>query len=104
VVTKKTPAQQFERFVNRDGPVNPKTGTPCHLWTGEVNSDGYGVFDLGRVTLLAHRFAYQLAHGLIATGYFVDHDDPDRGCGVRLCVNVQHLRVMTPFRTESGGR
>jgi hypothetical protein len=102
-VVRKTPAERFARYVNRDGPVNPKTGTPCHLWTGETTDDGYGVFDLGKVTILAHRFAYQLANGFIATGYFIDHDDPDRGCGVQLCVNAEHLRAATPFHSESGG-
>lgn len=88
------PADRFKRYVNYDGPINPKTETACHLWIGATKGD-YGLFQItGKVSVVAHRFAYERAHGRIPTGYFVDHDDPERGCGVGLCVNAEHLRAV----------
>jgi hypothetical protein len=103
-VSRRLPSERFARYVNLDGPINPKTGTRCHLWTGAVTSEGYGLFEItARLSVVAHRFAYQQVHGLIDTGYFVDHDDPDIGCQQPLCVNVEHLRAVTPFQKEGGG-
>jgi HNH endonuclease len=77
--------QDFERFVNR---------TPtCWLWTGGVNPQGYGAFRVGQVQSGAHRWAYQWAKGPIPQGLQVHHT-----CHERLCVNPQHLEVVTRRR------
>lgn len=94
------PSKRFKRYVDYDGPINPKTGTPCHLWTGTV-VDGYGVFELPfNLTIAAHRFAYQQVYGFIPTGHFVDHDDPNYGCGNQLCMNAEHMRLLSPFEEQ----
>jgi hypothetical protein len=58
----------------------------CWLWTGGVQSAGYG---MARGTT-AHRVAYTLAVGPIPEGHHLHHE-----CQVRLCVNPAHLRPIT---------
>lgn len=81
--------ERFEANVNRSGPVpahRPELG-PCWLWTGGQHSKGYGKFD---GTLLAHRVAYELFVGPIATGLQIDHL-----CRNHICVNPTHLEPVT---------
>ena len=83
-------AERFEEKVNRSG--------DCHLWTGAVSgknspySGGYGCLqgEAKGQTVLAHRVAWELAHGPIPDGLQVDHI-----CRNRLCVNTAHLRLVT---------
>lgn len=73
-----------ERFwvkVNRSG--------LCWLWTGGVDSDGYGqTWREGR-TKKAHRVAWEICHGAIPEGLFVLHNCPS-GDNPR-CVRPEHL-------------
>lgn len=67
----------------------------CHLWTGAINSKGYGTLKIRNtagkwVSGLAHRFAYEQAFGHIPAGMVVDHE-----CRIRSCVNPAHLRAAT---------
>jgi hypothetical protein len=90
---------RFWRFVNRDGPVpaiRPDLG-PCHLWTGHINPNGYGMFSVSHrtgenVRSMAHRFAYELLIGPIPEGFDVDHL-----CFVPACVNGAHLEAVSPL-------
>lgn len=60
----------------------------CILWEGHIGKrDGYGKAS-GRG---AHRQAWEKANGPIPKGMWVDHI-----CRVRACVNVKHLRIVTP--------
>ena len=68
----------------------------CWLWAGSIISTGYGNFFVGRdpetgrkVSMLAHRFSYELVHGAIPEGHVVDHK-----CYVHNCVNPQHLQAV----------
>jgi hypothetical protein len=65
----------------------------CHIWVG--NTSGYAPGQYGVLTFrnkrwFAHRVAYELRHGPIPRGMDIDHL-----CHVRLCVNVDHLRMTT---------
>lgn len=69
--------------------IDPVTG--CHIWTGSVMpSTGYGQYRTVETNLYAHRMAYELLVGPIPEGLEIHHV-----CGVRRCVNVQHLVTLT---------
>lgn len=69
----------FEQ-VDKNGPGG------CWLWLGVVNPDGYGVFKRKGFGTSAHRVFYQVLVGKIPRGLELDHL-----CGVRNCVNPEHL-------------
>ena len=74
-------------------PLVEKTST-CWIWRGSRHPGGYG--QLGRLTAtgrteLAHRLVYTLLVGPIPDGLTLDHI-----CRNRLCVNPDHLEVVTP--------
>ena len=74
-----------------------KTDT-CWLWTAALRV-GYGGFWDGNRHTYAHRYAWELLRGPIPAGYTIDHDNPDFGCGVPLCVNPAHLDCV-PHKTN----
>jgi hypothetical protein len=60
----------------------------CLEWQGSRYKNGYG--KLGRVGIVAHRIAYELTRGKVPTNMCLDHL-----CKNRLCVNPEHLEVVT---------
>ena len=76
---------------------------PCAIWTGALDSDGYGViFDTDRRTnRKVHRLAYELAVGEIT-------DQLDHLCRVRNCAAPTHLEdvpgVVNTARGDLGER
>jgi hypothetical protein len=62
----------------------------CHPWLTTAQSPfGYGNFRKSRTTLMAHRVAYQLHHGVdLASGQLVCHT-----CDNPKCCNPDHLWV-----------
>lgn len=76
--------------------LNPATG--CWLWMGSTcgvpgfPEHVYGQlrgWDIAR-RVMAHRFAYETVLGKIPAGFELDHR-----CEVKLCVNPNHLEVVT---------
>ena len=68
----------------------------CLVWTGPVDSNGYGALRAeGDSQVAAHRVAWEMVHGAIPEGVLLDHR-----CWNRRCVNIEHLRYAT--RTENG--
>ena len=64
----------------------------CWLWTKALTSAGYGAWPVPELRAgRAHRVTYELFHGPIPEGLYIDHK-----CGVRHCVNPGHLRAVTP--------
>lgn len=83
-----TPEATSARFWEK---VNTSNATGCWLWIGTVSRGGYGEFWLNGVSVGAHRFSYELAHGPVPDGLVVDHfkcDNPP-------CVRPDHLRAVT---------
>lgn len=65
--------------------------TKCWLWTGYVQSGGYGQFThSGGVISLAHRMSYIVHNGPIPAGLDVLHE-----CDTPLCCNPKHLFLGT---------
>lgn len=62
----------------------------CWLWSGTVNTDGYGIVQHGGRSWIAHRLAYSAFIGAVPAGLVVDHL-----CRVRSCVNPSHLEPVT---------
>lgn len=63
----------------------------CHLWTAQLDKDGYGQFSMsGTDKWQAHRASYYLFVGPIPAGKIVMHI-----CDRPRCVNPEHLRVGT---------
>lgn len=72
----------------------------CWVWTGALNSAGYGVIGLGGRSAgvgYVHRVMFERAHGPIPEGLEVDHL-----CRTRSCANPAHLEAVT--RTENNRR
>lgn len=63
----------------------------CILWTGAVQSSGYGsVTNKRGGTMLVHRREWENANGAIPEGMTIDHL-----CRTKLCMNVEHMEVVT---------
>lgn len=63
----------------------------CWLWTAHRFRQGYGAVRVGRRVCLAHRVAYEAAHGEgAANGLVVRHR-----CDTPACVNPDHLELGT---------
>jgi hypothetical protein len=62
--------------------------TPCWVWQLHINNHGYGTEGVG--CRLAHRVSYETHVGPIPDGAVLDHL-----CGVRACVNPDHLEPVT---------
>jgi hypothetical protein len=83
-----------------DKPISRFVDTPCWLYTGWTDKDGYGRFSLPhpvqdkqynrRKHIYAHHLAFKLAGNKIPKGMEIDHL-----CMVRQCVRPSHLELVT---------
>lgn len=65
----------------------------CWIWKGSPEgSRGYGRFSYRNRPWMAHRFSYELFVGSIPDDMQIDHL-----CGRTLCVNPNHLEVVTLY-------
>ncbi len=63
--------------------------TPCWIWIGGLNQDGYGCINRDGYTS-AHRYSWFRRHGPIPAALEIDHL-----CRVRCCVNPDHMELVT---------
>ena len=64
----------------------------CHIWTGSVDTHGYGSFytgDAPRPTIKVHRWWYEYTHNVQLPPWSAVH----HYCGNRICVNADHLYI-----------
>jgi hypothetical protein len=82
----------FRLHTNRQGPVMPGMTTPCWLWTGAITGGGRGKLKPNGKIVKAYRYAWQYhGHPLPPPDLDFHHI-----CGNKLCVNPDHLAVVTP--------
>lgn len=62
----------------------------CLEYTGHRDRNGYGKMNVHGRGMLAHRFAWELEHGPIPDGMYLDHR-----CHNPACCNTAHLRLAT---------
>ena len=69
----------------------PLTESGCIVWTNHLSADGYATTRMGGKLYRVHRLVMeQELDRQLSPREWVDHR-----CGVRSCVNVDHLRVAT---------
>jgi len=72
--------------------------TPCWIWQGAPDANGYGRYWSGPGSTLAARRMYLKHRGPIAPGLM-----PDHLCRIRICVNPDHLEIVTNAENQQRG-
>lgn len=82
--------EDFWARVDKNGPISPKLGTHCWIWTGGLVSHrplhDYGRLGYRGKRWYAHRLAFYLTYGEIPEGKDVCHK-----CDNTQCCNPEHL-------------
>lgn len=81
--------------VEEPGPL----ATPCHVWRGRRNDDGYALQTVEGGSDFVHRRRWIERHGAVAEGHELDHL-----CRNRACVNPEHLESVTHLVNVRRGR
>jgi hypothetical protein len=76
--------------------IDPETG--CWLWCGSITSSGHGQLGYRGRVVKAHRAVYSLCVGTIPDGVNLR-----TGCGVKHCVNPDHLAAGREASASSPG-
>lgn len=79
-----------QHFWDKTRPEDLGHETPCLIWIGYKQPNGYGKFAAKRKPQYAHRVAYEALVGPIPDGLMIDHL-----CRNRACVNVNHMEAVT---------
>ena len=93
-----TPSNTSETFwslVNKNGPTAPNMDTPCWLWQGRPNNNGYGLLRWGGKRMLAHRAGWEIQRGPIPPGEGYHGTCVLHKCDTPLCVRADHLFLGT---------
>jgi hypothetical protein len=79
-----------DRFLSHTWAQDNEQDMDCLIWTGTLQSQGYGLTWANGKVLLAHRVAWEMYRGSIPKGMHVLHK-----CDRRNCVKVDHLFLGT---------
>ena len=93
-----TPSKRWYALMNRllagSECVTDDKGHTCWVWkgshSGRGRGGGYARISVDGSTMAGHRVAWSLANGPIPKGKQIDHK-----CRNRLCVNPDHLEMVT---------
>lgn len=77
------------------GKVDRRESADCWNWTGGKLGGGYGSLTVNGQRVLAHRFAWEITHGIIPDGLLCLHK-----CDRPPCVNPNHLYIGTHSDNE----
>ena len=66
-----------------EGPLD----TPCMIWLGYINPDGYGKVSYDGVTVIVSRLVYELKNNIVLAA----KDMALHRCDIRPCINPDHL-------------
>jgi hypothetical protein len=81
-----------QKFWERVDKISDPSG--CWLWTGYIDSNGYGMAKLKRKSIRTHVLSYNLTGHTIIDGLQLAHSN---NClGKRNCCNPEHLTPKTP--------
>jgi len=75
--------EDVQRFWNRVRMAGPND---CWIWLGAIASTGYGLLEVDRQSIRAHRAAWAIQYGELSS-----EDTCHHRCGNRLCVNHNHI-------------
>jgi len=77
----------------------PEPNTGCWLWLRAVGANGYGFIRITTPVLLtAHRASWLALRGPIPDGQTIDHL-----CSQRLCVNPDHMEIVSRGENQRRG-
>lgn len=94
-----TPGEIRALWARAEDRIHHEPNTGCWLYGGSISGRGYGMLSHRAKNLSVHRLAYERFKGPIPTGLVVDHL-----CRTPLCVNPDHLEVVTQFENVMRGR
>ena len=86
------PQVYVDRFLSRI--IRESNG--CWLWTGPLTKSGVGQFRVGQEQWSSHRIAYAMFKGKLTDGKHLTHT-----CGVKHCVNPEHLEETNLFPVKA---
>jgi hypothetical protein len=89
----------LKRIAARTVVENRGFDTDCWIWTGPTSGSGrgggYARMCLNDTTVAVHKVSFTNAYGYIPPGKQIDHR-----CTNRLCVNPEHLMLVTHKRNQ----
>jgi len=80
---------QWRRILRKCKHINTGHITPCWIWCGRIDSEGYGEAKYNGEKRFVHRIAYARLHGETPAKRVIDHT-----CNQRACCNPTHLNAM----------
>lgn len=81
----------LRRRVRIEAQPHPGLGSPCWIWAGRLNRNGYGRAWHAGAEPVAHRAVYEVLVGDVPAGHLLDHL-----CRRRACCNPDHVEPVLP--------